>query len=513
VTTAEIAPDPLWEPATEHPSRSRAGSAEPSHSNPHHARRWLILVVLALAQLMVVLDSTVVNIALPSAQRSLNFSDGDRQWIVTAYSLAFGSLLLLGGRLADLFGRKRVFLIGLGGFAAASAAGGAATGFTTLVIARAVQGGFGALLAPAALALLATTFTESKERAKAYGIYGAIAGGGAALGLLLGGVLTEYLSWRWCMYVNIFFAVPALVGGLILLVHRHAEERPKLDLPGTLTVSAGLFSLVYGFSHAETAGWSSMVTLGFLAAAAVLLIAFVALQRRVKHPLLPLRVVLDRNRGGAFLAMLLSAAGMFGVFLFLTYYLQQSLGYSAVSTGLAFLPMCFVLVIVASVATTMLSSRVSPRVTIPVGLLIGSIAMFMLTRIGVQSDYMRDLLPALLLLGLGLGLVFATAMSLATLGVDPQDAGVAGATVNTMQQVGGSIGTALLNTLAATAAANYLIGKPASESVAAHAAVQSYTTAFWWSSAIFLLGAVLSALVLRPGIPAVDENAAPAMLH
>ncbi|MCW2522393.1 MAG: transporter [Frankiales bacterium] len=523
MTTAEITSDltadlpagyQSSDPSGPYTAQDRADDrAEDRGANPHHARRWLILVVLALAQLMVVLDSTVVNIALPSAQRALSFSDGDRQWIVTAYSLAFGSLLLLGGRLADLFGRKRVFLIGLAGFATASAAGGAATGFATLVVARAVQGGFGALLAPAALALLATTFTDPKERNKAYGIYGAIAGGGAALGLLLGGVLTEYLSWRWCLYVNIAFAVPAILGGIALLVHRNAEDRPKLDLPGTLTVSAGLFSLVYGFSHAETAGWSSTVTLGFLLAAVVLLGAFVAIQQRVPHPLLPLRVVLDRNRGGAFLAMLLSAAGMFGVFLFLTYYLQQSLGYSAVETGLAFLPMCFVLVLVASVVTTILSTRVGPRVTIPAGLLIGAFSMYLLTRIGAQSDYLGTLLPPLLLLGVALGLVFATAMSLATLGVDSQDAGVAGAAVNTMQQVGGSIGTALLNTLAATAAANYLIGKTANPATIAQSALHSYTTAFWWSAAIFLIGAVLCAIVLRPGVPAVDEQAAPALMH
>jgi EmrB/QacA subfamily drug resistance transporter len=507
MSTTQIQPD-----LTKRTAPVASDAAEVA-ANPHHERRWLILLVLALAQLMVVLDSTVVNIALPSAQHSLGFSDGDRQWIVTAYSLAFGSLLLLGGRLADLFGRKNVFLIGLVGFAGASAVGGAATGFGMLVVARAVQGGFGALLAPAALALLTTTFTRPAERNKAFGIYGAIAGGGAAVGLLLGGALTEYLSWRWCMYVNIAFAVPAIIGGLVLLVHRAAEERPKLDLPGTLTVSAGLFALVYGFSHAETAGWGSSVTIGFLIAAAVLLAVFVGLQQRVAHPLLPLRVVLDRNRGGAFLAMLLAAGGMFGVFLFLTYYLQQTLGYSAVMTGVAFLPMCLVLVVVASVVTTVLSPRVGPKIMIPTGMAFGAVAMFLLTHIGPHSTYAKDLMPALLLLGVGLGLIFASAMSLATLGVDADDAGVASAMVNTMQQVGGSVGTALLNTLAATAAASYLVGKVPSAAVATQASINSYTTAFWWSAGIFAAGAVITALVIRPGVPVADPSAAPAMMH
>ncbi len=482
------------------------------HENPHHARRWLILGLLALAQLMVVLDATVVNIALPSAQHALNFSNNDRQWIVTAYSLAFGSLLLLGGRLADLFGRKNVLLVGLVGFAAASALGGAATGFEMLVVARAIQGAFGALLAPAALALLTTTFTDARERGRAFGIYGAIAGGGAAMGLLLGGVLTEYLSWRWCMYVNIALAVPALIGGLILLVHRPAEQRPRLDLPGTITVCAGLFALVYGFSHAETAGWGSAVTIGFLLAAAVLLALFVVLQRRVSHPLLPLRVILDRNRGGAFLSMLLAAAGMFGVFLFFTYYLQQSLGYSAVMTGVAFLPMVALLVVASSLVSTVVAPRVGPRITVPAGMLLGALGMVLLTRIGSDSSYAADLLPALLVLGAGLGTTFASAMNLATLGVDPDDAGVAGAAVNTMQQIGGAVGTALLNTLAASAVTSYLRGKTPTPALLEQAAIHSYTVAFWISAGIFAGGAVLTAITLRSGVTRLHPGSEPVML-
>jgi EmrB/QacA subfamily drug resistance transporter len=348
-------------------------------------KRWWILAVLGVAQLMVVLDSTIVNIALPTAQTDLAFSDNARQWIVTAYALAFGSLLLIGGRIADVIGRKWVFIIGLVGFAIASAVGGAAVNVGMLIAARGVQGLFAALLAPAILSLLTTTFTEPKERAKAFGIFGAIAGAGASIGLLLGGVLTEYTNWRWTMFVNLIFAGLALAGGLTLLTHSKAAHRAKLDLPGTLVVSAGLFSLVYGFSHAETAGWANSITIGFLVAAGVLLTAFVVMQRRVANPLLPLRIVLDRNRGGAYLSMFASAAGLFAVFLFLTYYLQRSMGYSAVRTGVAFLPMTGSLVVVAAAASTLLVTRVSSRVLIPSGMLVSAVAMYLLTNIGVGT--------------------------------------------------------------------------------------------------------------------------------
>ncbi|MCU1689705.1 MAG: drug resistance transporter, EmrB/QacA subfamily [Jatrophihabitantaceae bacterium] len=474
--------------------------------NPHHGRRWLILAVLAIAQLMVVLDSTVVNIALPTAQESLGFSDGNRQWIVTGYALAFGSLLLIGGRLADLFGRKRVFIIGLGGFAVASAVGGAANGFEMLVAARAVQGAFGALLAPAALSLLTTTFTDGKERAKAFGIYGAIAGAGAAVGLLLGGFLTEYASWRWTMYVNLFFAGAAMIGGALWLRHTPADVKPRIDIPGTLTVSAGLFALVYGFSHAETAGWGSSVTIGFLVASVILLAAFAFIQTRSPHPLLPLRVVLDRTRGGAFLSMFASAIGMFGIFLFLTYYLQGSMHYSAVKTGVAFLPMVAALVFASTVVSTVLSPRVSPRILIPAGMGIAALGMVVLTGIGLDTSYVSHTLPGTMIIGLGLGTVFATAMSLATMGVHADDAGVASAAVNTVQQVGGSVGTALLNTLAATAASTFAAAHLSSSNVAELAAVHSYVVAFWWAAGAFAAGSVLTAIILRSGIPHADPD-------
>jgi EmrB/QacA subfamily drug resistance transporter len=502
-----VSTDTLYAEPVAEPIAAPGAPAPAPHANPNHARRWWILAVLGIAQLMVVLDATVVSIALPTAQRALAFSNSDRQWIVTAYALAFGSLLLIGGRLADLVGRKRVFLIGLGGFAVASAIGGAATNFTMLVTARAVQGAFGALLAPAALALLTTTFTEAKERAKAFGVFGAIGGAGAAIGLLLGGILTEYASWRSTLFVNLFFAGLALAGGALLLRHQPSDERPKLDWPGTVSVSAGLFALVYGFSHAETAGWASSVTIGFLAASAVLLSAFVRIQMRSRHPLLPLRIVLDRNRGGAFLAMFSSAAGMFAVFLFLTYYLQASLHYSAVMTGVAFLPMTGAIIIVASTVSTVLATRVSPRLLIPGGMALSAVGMWILTGISLQTSYVSHILPATLILGAGLGAVFSTGINLATYGVDADDAGVASASVNTMQQVGGSVGTALLNTLAASAAGAYVATHAAKPAVAALAAIHSYTVTFWWSAGVFAVAAVLTAMLLRSGVPQLDPDA------
>lgn len=475
-------------------------------------KRWWVLAVLAVAQLMVVLDATVVNIALPTAQADLGFSDASRQWIVTAYSLAFGSLLLLGGRIADVIGRKWVFITGVAGFAVASAVGGASVDVGMLIAARATQGLFAALLAPAVLSLLTTTFTEPRERAKAFGIFGAIAGSGASVGLLLGGFLTEYANWRWTLYVNLILAVVALAGGYLLLEHSKAADRPRLDIPGTVVVSAGLFALVYGFSRAESDGWSDALTIGSLIAAGVLLVAFVLVQRRVAHPVLPLRIVLDRNRGGSYLAMLTAAAGMFAVFLFLTYYLQKSLGYSAVLTGVAFLPMTLSLIVVASTASTVLVTRVSPRAMIPAGLLISAIGMWVLTMIGLHSGYALHILPAMLLLGVGLGSTFAPAFSLGTLGVQASDSGVASATVNTVQQVGGALGTALLNTIAASAGAAYatshFVPGGSLDLVKANAAIHSYTTSFWWAAGIFVLGAVLSAIVLRPGLQQMDADPA-----
>jgi len=448
---------------------------------------------------MVVLDSTVVNIALPSAQADLGFSNGDRQWIVTAYSLAFASLLLLGGRLSDLIGRKRTFIIGLIGFAVASALGGAADTFGWLVAARALQGAFGALLAPTALAVLTTTFTVPKERARAFGVFGAIAGAGGAVGLLLGGYLTEYFDWRWNLYINVFIAIVAVIGAAIFVDHlQRTGPRPKLDIPGTILVSAALFGLVFGFSNAETDGWDSPLTWGMLAGAVVLLVAFVLWQRKAAHPLLPLAIVLDRNRGAAYLSVMIAGAGMFGIFLFVTYYLQTSLGFTPMQTGFSFLPMIAMLVLAAQLSTNIFVPRFGPKIMVPFGMALGSIGMILLTNLDLDSTYAANVLGPLMLLGFAMGSIMPASMQTATLGVDRQFAGVASAMVNTSQQVGGSIGTALLNTLAATAAADYLASHlPATAEVAAQAAVSSYAVAYWWGAGFFAVGGIIAALLFR----------------
>ncbi|MGW3099161.1 MFS transporter [Streptomyces sp. NPDC001102] len=472
-----------------------AGPSGQTHTPSRH--RWWALAVIGLAQLMVVLDATIVNIALPSAQQDLGFDNNGRQWIVTAYSLAFGSLLLLGGRLADLFGRKTTFIVGIVGFAAASALGGAADGFTMLVVARAIQGLFGALLAPAALSLLTTTFTEPKERARAFGVFGAIAGSGAAVGLVLGGLLTEYLDWRWTLYVNDAIAVPALIGAIVLIGRSVPAERPRLDILGVVLVSGGLFGIVYGFANAETHTWGNWMTWGFLAAGAVLLLAFFLWQARAEHPLLPLRVLADRDRAAALSTVLISSAGMFGVFLFLTYYLQSTLGYSPVKNGVAFLPMVGALMVMAQLSTNLLVPRIGPRIVVPVGMLLSVGGMVWLTRLGLGSAYPAHVLPPLLLLGAGLGTAMPAAMSYATLGVRAADQGVASAALNTTQQVGGSVSTALLNTLAADAATHYARHHMSDPQVRANAALHSYDVAYWWSAGFFVAGVVVTVLLFR----------------
>jgi EmrB/QacA subfamily drug resistance transporter len=481
----------MSQPATAAPETDAARAAS--------SRRWWTLTTVALAQLMVVLDSTVVNIALPSAQADLGFSNGDRQWIVTAYSLAFGSLLLLGGRLSDLMGRKRTFIIGLIGFAGASALGGAAGSFGMLVGARALQGAFGALLAPTALAVLTTTFTVPKERARAFGIFGAIAGAGGAVGLLLGGVLTEDLNWRWNLYINVVIAVVAVVGAVVFVTSaQRSGPRPRLDIPGTVLVSGALFGLVYGFSNAETDGWGSPLTWGMLSAAVVLMIGFVVWQRHAAQPLLPLKIILDRNRGAAYSSVLIAAIGLFGIFLFVTYYLQTSLHYSPIKTGLAFLPMIALLVVSAQLSTNIFVPRFGPKVMVPIGMTLAAIGMTYLTRLDLSSTYAANVLPPLMIVGAGMGSIMPASIQTATLGVDREFAGVASALVNTSQQVGGSIGTALLNTLAATAATGYVASHlPPSATVAAEAAVHSYSVAYRWGAGIFAFGAVLSALLFR----------------
>jgi EmrB/QacA subfamily drug resistance transporter len=465
----------------------------------NYARRWWILGVLGIAQLIVILDGTIVNIALPTAQHDLHFSNADRQWVVTAYSLAFGSLLLLGGRIGDIIGRKRALVTGLVGFAVASAIGGASVNFAMLVIARTIQGAFGALLAPSVLALLTTTFTDPQERGRAFGIYGAIAGAGGALGLLLGGILTSYASWRWTLFVNLAFAVSAIIGTLFWLSNDEGADHDPLDLPGLFLVASGLFSLVFGFSHAETTAWRNPFTIGFLVAGVVLLVVFAYVETRAKYPLLPPRVVLNRTRGGSALMMVIASVGIFGVFLFLTYYLQGTLGFSPVKSGVAFLPMVAALAGMAQVSNRTLLPRFGPKPIVPIGMLLCAAALFGFHGVGLHSSYVSHVLPYLVVLGIGFGLSVAPAFSTGTFGLAPRDAGVGSATLNTAQQVGGSIGTSLLNTVAAGAATSFLVGRALTPANFQAALLHSYTTAFLWSALIFVGGAVVAGLVLQRG--------------
>jgi EmrB/QacA subfamily drug resistance transporter len=459
--------------------------------------RWAVLALLSVAQLMVVLDATIVTVALPSTQEALDFSNDNRQWVITAYALAFGSLLLVGGKVGDLFGRKWALIAGLVGFAGASAVGGLAQSFEVLVAARALQGVFGALLAPAALSLLTVTFAGTPDWGRAFGIFGAVAGGAGALGLLLGGVLTQVLSWRWCLYVNVVIVVPTTLVALRLLVNHSAPDRARIDIPGVLTWSLGLFTLVFGFSNAETHGWGATATVVALITSPLLLTAFVLIERRVKHPLMPLHIVWDRARGGSYAALFVTGAGVFAVFLFLTYFLQQNLAFSPLKTGLAFLPLSAVLVLTSTTVQTRVIQRTGVKPLVLLGMALGVIGMVLFTQLTPTSSYVTGVLPGLLVIGVGMGCIFAPAFSAGTLGVAPSEAGIASAMVNTSQQVGGSIGTSLLSTIYATAVASYVSSHPQIRGLAPAAQVHGDTTTFWWAAAIFGLGFLL-VLVIVP---------------
>ncbi|MFJ8803061.1 MFS transporter [Streptomyces sp. NPDC102487] len=475
-----------------------------------HPRRWAALLFISIAQLMVILDSAIMNIALPSAQNALHFSDGGRQWVITAYGLAFGGLLILGGRLSDLLGRKRTFTIGLIGFAVASALGGAATNLGMLLIARAGQGIFGALLAPSALSLISLTFTNSKERAKAFGIFGAIATAGGALGLLLGGVLTQYLNWRWSMFVNIPIAAVGIVGALTVVQDIPTEgKRTRLDLPGAVLATLGLVALVYGFSEAESRGWNSGVTLTMLAASVVLLLAFVLLESKLKSPLLPLHILTERNRAGAYLSVAFAVISMFGMFLFLSYYMQLVKGYSPVQTGLAFIPMAAAQAFGSMVLGTRLSARMRPGLLMGAGYLVTAVGVLLMALLQTDSSYTL-LAVAEIITGLGIGAAFMPAMSLGTHGVEPENAGVASAMVGASQQVGGSVGTALLNTIAASSTATYLLSHAHTRAATNDALVHGFSTAYWWAVGALVLAALVSLIAVnapRPQHQTPEEHA------
>ncbi len=468
---------------------SSSPSAEPN--------RWAILALLGVAQLMVVLDATIVNIALPSAQRDLGFSTESRQWVVTAYALAFGSLLLVGGKIGDLFGRKWTLITGLLGFAVVSFIGGLAPSFGVLVVARALQGVFGALLAPSALSLLTVTFANSPDRPKAFGIFAAVATAGASVGLLLGGALTETLTWRWCMYVNLLIAVPAAFAAWRLIANDPHPQRPKIDWRGAALACTGLFAIVFGFSEAERDAFSAPSTIISLTTGVVLVTAFVLSQRRGPAPLLPLHIVWHRARGGAYLSIVIAASSMFAVFLFLTFFMQLNLGYSPLKTGFGFLPMTAAIFIVAPTIQTRILPRVGVRPIVMTGMTLGLLSMVLFfTRLDPSSTYLTGVLPGLVMLGIGMPCVFAPSFATATLGVDRQDAGVASAMVNTSQQVGGAVGTAILSTIYTHAASSYVETHSRTATTAADAAIHGYTAAFTFAAVLFGIGLVLAAIVL-----------------
>ena len=468
--------------------------------------RWRTLFVVAISQLMIVLDSSIMNIAIPSAKVDLGISDANQQWVITAYTLAFGSLLLLGGRIGDYMGRKKIFLVGLVGFAAASALGGIASTQGLLFASRALQGVFGALLAPAALAIISVTFTVPAERAKAFGVIGAISGGGAAIGLILGGTLTEFFSWRWCLGVNTPIAIVAALLAIKYVRESKAEGNNTYDIPGVFTATAGLFSLTYGFNEAATKGWSSSTTISFLVAAVVLLVIFVVIEMKVSNPLMPLRVVTERNRGGSYLGSLVVGAGLFSMFLFLGLYLQVILGYTPLKSGFAFLPFTAGIIVFAGIASQLLP-RVGPRPLMVPGLIAAGAGMLMISRITPETSYTTHVLPALLIMSSGMALVFIPLTSTSLHGVSSHDTGVASAMLNTSQQIGGSLGTALLNTVAATAtttfaAANSQLG----EKLMPFAMTHGFTVAFKFSAVLLFVGAVVLFFFINVGKDSLVEK-------
>ncbi|MFE5584818.1 MFS transporter [Kitasatospora sp. NPDC056531] len=428
-----------------------AAAADPGPSAV--SRPGIALLVLAAAQLMVALDGTIVNIALPSMQTSLGMSGDSLAWIVKSYALAFGGLMLLGGRAGDLFGRRRVFRTGIVVFALASLLGGVAPDSAVLIAARSLQGLGAAVAAPTALALITTTFAEGKERNRAMGVYGAMAGLGSTVGLLLGGVLTEYLSWRWVMFINIPIGLAVLFGTSVL---READRSSgRLDVPGAVTGTAGLLALVYAITRAGQDGWTDGPTLGCFAAAAVLLAVFLVIQTRGSHPLLPLRVLRNRNRAGAYATMFLVGAGMFATFYFLTLYMQLVLGYSAVRTGLAYLPFSIGVGATAAVASKLVARLPLRTLAVP-GMAISAVGMYWFSTLTPDSSYVTHLMPAMFVTAVGLAATFVPMTLGALSGVDEGDSGSASALLNTGQQIGGALGLAVLTTIATTAANNRL---------------------------------------------------------
>ncbi|HEY8581342.1 MAG TPA: MFS transporter [Capillimicrobium sp.] len=431
--------------------------------SPADARRaatspWIVLVLVCLAQFMVVLDVTIVNVAMPSIQADLGMSESDLQWIINAYTLVFGGFLLLGGRAADLFGRQKLFLAGVALFATASAINGLATSSEMLIAGRALQGLGGALVSPAALSIVIHTFPEGSERTKALGVWSAIAAGGGAVGLLLGGVLTDLLTWEWTFFVNVPVGLAAFILSLRLVPDSRAEHLPRsVDFAGAFSVTAGLVVLVYAIVEAESAGWGSGQTLGLLALAAVLLSAFVAIERRSPAPLVRLGIFKVRSLLGANLVLLFVAAGMFASFFFVSLYVQRTLGLSPLEAGLAFMPFTVGIMAGATLAQQGIR-RFGPRPVTMVGMTLAAIGLFLQSSISVDGSYVANVLPGTIITSFGMGLTFVPITLIATTNVSGEDAGLASGLFNTSQQVGGALGLAILSTFATDKTASALAG-------------------------------------------------------
>jgi EmrB/QacA subfamily drug resistance transporter len=500
---------------TSHLTRREADPVTSTASGADSApdrRLGLALLVIATAQLMVVLDATIVNVALPHVQSALGFSGSGLEWVVNAYAVTFGGLLLLGGRAGDILGRRRVFVSGLLLFSAASLVGGFATSEWWLLTARAVQGAGGAVIAPTALALITTNFPQGGERNRAFGVYAAMAGAGSATGLLLGGILTSYLSWRWVLFVNVPIGIAVAMAAPRVLAE--SPRRPgRVDVGGAVTATAGVALLVYGLSKAATGAdgvshWGDPQVLASLAAAVVLLVSFVAIELRSSHPLLPMRLLADRNRSGAYLIMLCVATGLFGLFFFLTLFIQTVLGYSAVRSGIAYLPFAAGTVTGSALAARLVA-RVGPRPLIVTGTAMIAGGMFWFSRLTEHSGYLGQLLGPQLVTSLGLGLVFVPLSLVALHKVAEQDSGVASSLLNAGQQIGGAIGLALLGTVAWTtvadsvrtqlahSAAAVAAGTPPPAPVYHHALAAGFSRGFLVSAALALLALLVALATIR----------------
>jgi EmrB/QacA subfamily drug resistance transporter len=460
--------------------------------------RWVTLVLVCLAQFMVILDATIVNIALPTIQADLKFSQADLQWVVNSYTLLFGGFLLLGGRAADIVGRKKIFIAGVILFSAASLLNGLAQSSGQLIAFRALQGLGGALVSPAALSIITTTFPEGPERTKALGVWGAIAAGGGAFGLLLGGILTESLSWEWIFFVNVPIGAAAAILSARLISESKAERAGSFDVIGAVLVTAGLMVLVYAIVKAESFGWGSTRTLGLAAVGVLLLVAFVVAESRITGPLVRLEIFEIRSLAVSNLVLLLVAGGLFALFFFASLYVQEILHFKPIKAGLAFLPVT-VGIGFGSFTAQLLVKRIGVRANTIVGMLIAAVGLFYLARVPVDGSYASDLLPGLLLMAFGMGNTFVPITLIATTNVESSDAGLASGLFNTSQQVGGALGLAVLSTLAADRTASYLSGlghQPGPQEQAA-GLVEGFQVAFTSAAILVTVGAILLAVLLR----------------